>query len=163
MANWYDKYLSIYGKSPDEIPESILNEIKEKLAEKQCKEPLVSVVVIAYNEERHLPACLWSLSELQSQYLIEILGVNNNSKDLNLSKKESTISNISSVTNSSITSKESKKEEKEKPAFNLKDINNLKAYPKIDYGKKYTDNNDEKPTISIVIIGHVDSGKSTII
>lgn len=81
MANWYDKYLSIYGKSPDEIPESILDEIKEKLAEKQSKEPLASVVVIAYNEERRLPACLWSLSELQSQYPIEILGVNNNSKD----------------------------------------------------------------------------------
>ena len=81
MANWYDKYLSIYGKSPNEIPESILDEIKEKLAEKQSKEPLASVVVIAYNEERRLPACLWSLSELQSQYPIEILGVNNNSKD----------------------------------------------------------------------------------
>ena len=81
MANWYDKYLSIYGKSPDEIPEDILDEIKEKLAIKQCKNPLVSVVVIAYNEERRLPACLWSLSELQSQYPIEILGVNNNSKD----------------------------------------------------------------------------------
>ena len=81
MANWYDKYLSIYGKSPDEISEGILDEIKGKLAEKQCKDPLVSVVVIAYNEERRLPACLWSLSELQSQYPIEILGVNNNSKD----------------------------------------------------------------------------------
>lgn len=81
MANWYDKYLSIYGKSPDEIPESIFDEIKEKLVKKQSKEPLVSVVVIAYNEERRLPACLWSLSELQSQYPIEILGVNNNSKD----------------------------------------------------------------------------------
>lgn len=81
MANWYDKYLSIYGKSPDEIPESVFYEIKGKLAEKQCTAPLVSVVVIAYNEERRLPACLWSLSELQSQYPIEILGVNNNSKD----------------------------------------------------------------------------------
>lgn len=81
MANWYDKYLSIYGKSPDEIPDSIFDEIKEKLAEKQSKVPLASVVVIAYNEERRLPACLWSLSELQSQYPIEILGVNNNSKD----------------------------------------------------------------------------------
>ena len=81
MANWYDKYLSIYGKSPNEISESILDEIKGKLAAKQCQKPLVSVVVIAYNEERRLPACLWSLSELQSQYPIEILGVNNNSKD----------------------------------------------------------------------------------
>lgn len=81
MANWYDKYLSIYGKSPDEIPEAILDEIKEKLANRQSKDPLISVVVIAYNEERRLPACLWSLSELQTQYPIEIMGVNNNSKD----------------------------------------------------------------------------------
>ena len=81
MANWYDKYLSIYGKSPDEISDIIFDEIKDKLSKKQCKDPLVSVVVIAYNEERRLPACLWSLSELQSQYPIEILGVNNNSKD----------------------------------------------------------------------------------
>lgn len=81
MTNWYDKYLSIYGKSPEEIPDSVWDEIKSKLAEKQSKEPLVSVVVIAYNEEKRLAACLWSLSELQTAYPIEILGVNNNSKD----------------------------------------------------------------------------------
>jgi len=81
MSNWYDKYLTIYGKSLDEIPEHIWDEIKSKLAEKQRKEPLVSVVVIAYNEEKRLAACLWSLSELQTTYPIEILGVNNNSKD----------------------------------------------------------------------------------
>ena len=81
MANWYDKYLSIYGKSIDEIPESVLDEIKTNLARKQSEEPLVSVVVIAYNEERRLAACLWSLSELQTSYSIEIIGVNNNSKD----------------------------------------------------------------------------------
>lgn len=81
MSNWYDKYLSIYGKSLDEIPEHIWDEIKSKLAEKQSKEPLVSVVVIAYNEEKRLAACLWSLSELKTTYPIEILGVNNNSKD----------------------------------------------------------------------------------
>lgn len=78
---WYDKYLSIYGKSLDEIPADIINEIKNSLATQQHQEPLVSVVVIAYNEERRLPACLWSLSEMQTQYPIEILGVNNNSKD----------------------------------------------------------------------------------
>ena len=81
MSNWYDKYLSIYEKSPEEIPDSVWDEIKSKLAEKQSKEPLVSVVVIAYNEEKRLAACLWSLSELQTTYPIEILGVNNNSKD----------------------------------------------------------------------------------
>lgn len=78
---WYDKYLSIYGKALNEIPTNIINEIKTCLATQQHQEPLVSVVVIAYNEERRLPACLWSLSEMQTQYPIEILGVNNNSKD----------------------------------------------------------------------------------
>ena len=81
MTNWYEKYLSIYGKSLAEIPVAVLDEIKTNLAQKQSQEPLVSVVVIAYNEERRLAACLWSLSELQSKYPIEILGVNNNSKD----------------------------------------------------------------------------------
>ena len=78
---WYDKYLTIYGKALDDVPDSTLDEIKQKLAQRQSENPLVSVVVIAYNEERRLPACLWSLSELQSKYHIEILGVNNNSKD----------------------------------------------------------------------------------
>ena len=81
MANWYDKYLSIYGKSLDDIPEETFDEIKGKLAQKQSDKPMVSIVVIAYNEEKRLTACLWSLSELQTQYTIEILGVNNNSKD----------------------------------------------------------------------------------
>ena len=81
MANWYDKYLSIYGKSLDDIPDETFDEIKGKLAQKQSDKPLVSIVVIAYNEEQRLTACLWSLSELKTQYPIEILGVNNNSKD----------------------------------------------------------------------------------
>ena len=81
MAHWYDKYLSIYGKSFEEIPDSVLDEIKGKLAVKQSEEPLISIVVIAYNEEKRLAACLWSLSELQTKYPVEILGVNNNSKD----------------------------------------------------------------------------------
>lgn len=81
MANWYEKYLSIYGKSLDEIPDSVLDEIKENLSKKQSDNPIASIVVIAYNEEKRLPACLWSLSELQTKYPIEILGVNNNSKD----------------------------------------------------------------------------------
>ena len=81
MTNWYDKYRSIYGKSLDDISDEMLDEIKGKLALQQTGNPLVSLVVIAYNEECRLAACLWSLSELQTQYPIEILGVNNNSKD----------------------------------------------------------------------------------
>ena len=81
MSSWYDKYLSIYGKSLGEIPGTVLDEIKGKLTAQQSQEPLISIVVIAYHEERRLAACLWSLSELQTKYPIEILGVNNNSKD----------------------------------------------------------------------------------
>lgn len=81
MPKWYDKYLSIYGKPFDEVPDTILDEIKKKLGSQQSEDPLVSIVVIAYNEEQRLAACLWSLSEIQTQYPIEILGVNNNSKD----------------------------------------------------------------------------------
>ncbi len=81
MPKWYDKYLSIYEKPYDELPECILDEIAEGLAHLQSQDPLVSIVVIAYNEEKRLAACLWSLSELKTKYPIEILGVNNNSKD----------------------------------------------------------------------------------
>ena len=81
MSKWYDKYLSIYGKPIKDIPNDILDRIQHQLAEKQCVEPLISIVVIAYNEECRLAACLWSLSDLNTSYPIEILGVNNNSKD----------------------------------------------------------------------------------
>ena len=81
MDKWYEKYLSIYGKSYKDIPDEVLDRIKQQLAVIQSSDPLVSVVVIAYNEEKRLSACLWSLSELQTKYPIEILGVNNNSKD----------------------------------------------------------------------------------
>lgn len=81
MANWYGKYLSIYGKPFCEVPQHIVDETHDRLARLQSADPLVSVVVIAYNEECRLAACLWSLSELKTKYPIEILGVNNNSKD----------------------------------------------------------------------------------
>ena len=81
MTNWYDKYMTVYGKPFAEVPEEVIKGTRERLARLQSAEPFVSVAVIAYNEEKRLMACLWSLSELQTQYPIEILGVNNNSKD----------------------------------------------------------------------------------
>ena len=81
MANWYNKYLTIYGKPFDEVPEDVKSSIRNQLNRLQSPNPLISVVVIAYNEECRLAACLWSLSELKTKFPIEILGVNNNSKD----------------------------------------------------------------------------------
>ena len=73
--------MTIYGKPFSEVHEDIIINTRERLARLQSPDPLVSIVVIAYNEECRLAACLWSLSELESEYPIEIMGVNNNSKD----------------------------------------------------------------------------------
>ena len=78
---WYSKYLSIYEKPFSEVPNEVITSTRERLAAMQSDEPLVSIVVIAYNEGKRLASCLWSLSDLQTSYPIEILGVNNNSKD----------------------------------------------------------------------------------
>ena len=78
---WYDKYLSIYEKPYSEVPQTVVEGCRERLAKLQSNEPLVSIVIVAYNEERRLPACLWSLSEQQCKYPIEFIGVDNESKD----------------------------------------------------------------------------------
>ena len=81
MANWYDKYLSIYGRPFSEVPQEVIDSTRERLARLQSKEPVASIVVIGYNEETHLQACLWALSEIKCKYPVEIIGVDNDSKD----------------------------------------------------------------------------------
>ncbi|AHF14160.1 glycosyltransferase family 2 protein [Niabella soli] len=78
---WYSKYLSVYEKPFEAAPAATIATIKENLQQLQNDQPLVSVVVIAYNEGKRLLGCLWSLSESQCKYPVEIIGVNNNSKD----------------------------------------------------------------------------------
>ena len=81
MAEWYDKYLSIYGKPFSEVPQEIIDGTRERLAAMQSENPVASIVVIGYNEETHLQACLWAISEIKCQYPVEIIGVDNDSKD----------------------------------------------------------------------------------
>lgn len=81
MSNWYDNYMTVYGRPFGEVPQTVVGETRRRLAGLQSPQPQVSVVVIAHNEECRLPACLWSLSELKTKYPVEILGVNNNSTD----------------------------------------------------------------------------------
>ena len=78
---WYEKYLSIYEKPFSEVSQNIIDETRSRLAVLQNDEPLVSIVIVAYNEECRLPACLWSLSEQQCKYPVEFIGVDNESKD----------------------------------------------------------------------------------
>lgn len=81
MKKWYSKYLQVYEKPFSEAPASVVEEVRNKLERLQSKEPLVTVSVIAFNEERHLLACLWSLSEMQCRYPVEVIGVDNVSQD----------------------------------------------------------------------------------
>ena len=81
MANWFDKYMAIYGKPFSEVSEDVIDGTRERLARLQSPEPLASIVIIGYNEEKHLQACLWAISEIQCKYPVEIIGVDNDSSD----------------------------------------------------------------------------------
>lgn len=80
--SWYTPYLQVYEKPFDEqVYQGIIQEVREGLASLQSDNPLVTVSVIAYNEEKHLLACLWALSKIKTRYPIEIIGVDNASSD----------------------------------------------------------------------------------
>lgn len=81
MSNWFEKYLSIYGKPYSEVPQEIIDGTRERLAALQSDKPIASIVVIAYNEEVHLQACLWAISEIRCIFPVEIIGVDNDSND----------------------------------------------------------------------------------
>lgn len=79
---WYSDYLAVYEKNFDEVAYAdVITSVREKLASIQSDKPLVTLSVIAYNEEKHLLACLWALSNIKTKYPIEIIGVDNDSKD----------------------------------------------------------------------------------
>ena len=78
---WYTKYLQVYEKPFSEAPQEIVEEVRNKLKLLQSDNPLVTVSLIGYNEEKHLLASLWSLSEMKCKYPIEIIGTDNDSKD----------------------------------------------------------------------------------
>ena len=81
MKKWYNKYLNLFGKPLSELPEETIEKVKLSIQQRQSEQPLVSVVLIAHNEEPHLLSCLWSLANNQTDYPIEILVVNNLSTD----------------------------------------------------------------------------------
>lgn len=80
--SWYSRYLQVYEKSFDEVAfADIISQVRSNLMKLQSEEPVVTVAIIAYNEEKHLLSCLWALSEMKTHYPIEIIGVDNDSGD----------------------------------------------------------------------------------
>lgn len=78
---WYADYLSIYDKPFTQAPQTVINQVKDKIRQLATHAPLVSVVAIAHNEEKRILSCLWSLCENQHNYPVEILVINNHSTD----------------------------------------------------------------------------------
>jgi glycosyltransferase involved in cell wall biosynthesis len=78
---WYSKYLQVYDKPFNLQMNEICEEVKSKLAAIQSSQPIATICVRGYNEEKCLLACLWSISESVCRYPIEIIGVDNDSAD----------------------------------------------------------------------------------
>lgn len=78
---WYSKYLATYGKKAEEADLSCIDGIRSRIEAMQSSDPLITLAVIAYNEEPHIVSCLWSLSDLKTKYPIEIIVVDNDSSD----------------------------------------------------------------------------------
>lgn len=78
---WYYKYLSVFEKPLSGNHREAASYIRNNIEKFESKEPLVSVVVIAHNEESRLLACLWSLVDNVCSCPVEIIGVDNNSTD----------------------------------------------------------------------------------
>lgn len=79
---WYSNYLSVYNQSYDSVLQSIKEKIRHKLvAQDQLTDPVVSIVLIAHNEEKHIVSCIWSLLENHHPVSFELFVVNNNSID----------------------------------------------------------------------------------
>lgn len=73
---------SLFGKeSVDQFSDDVLISIKSRLEKVQSENPLVSIVIAAYNEEVNVIRCLDSFSHMQSNYPFEIIVVDNNSSD----------------------------------------------------------------------------------
>lgn len=80
IPSWVKRHCHEFS-SPEEIPQEVYAGIREKFSRCRPDQPIVSVVLIAFNEEKRILNSLSSLSELKSRYPFEVIVVNNNSTD----------------------------------------------------------------------------------
>lgn len=77
---WINAFVVDYERYED-VPQSIFDEVNQNLDRVQSKQPLVSILIAAYNEETNILRCVSSLARLQTQIPFEIIVINNNSTD----------------------------------------------------------------------------------
>lgn len=78
--SWINQDLLKYEKLGD-VPQTIFDEINSKLDELSSQDPLVSIVIPAWNEEVNIIRCVYTLSKSVTSFPFEIVVVNNNSTD----------------------------------------------------------------------------------
>lgn len=77
---WISKFEFPYEKYED-IPPEVFEEINLNLDKIRSDDPLVSIVITAWNEEVDILKTVGSLSNQKTKYPLEIIVVNNNSTD----------------------------------------------------------------------------------
>lgn len=80
IPKWVKSILDI-PRNFDELSDSFLRELKKDLSKFNSDNPVVSIVMPVYNEEKYLTQTLYSLSKLNLNYKTELIVVNNNSTD----------------------------------------------------------------------------------
>ena len=78
--DWLEKYNYPYTAF-EQIPATVFDEINQRLDQKRSSDPLVTVMIAAWNEEVNLLRCVATLSAMATATPFEILVVNNNSTD----------------------------------------------------------------------------------
>jgi glycosyltransferase involved in cell wall biosynthesis len=79
-ASWLSAFNYDYT-DVDSIPSSVFEKINQDLDLVQSENPLVSIVIAAWNEEINILRCIASLAKTKSRIPFEIIVVNNNSTD----------------------------------------------------------------------------------
>lgn len=77
---WINKKLLGYQRLED-VPEEALADIRTLAARATSEDPVVSVIIAAWNEELNIIRCLDSLVRNKSSFPFEIIVINNNSTD----------------------------------------------------------------------------------
>lgn len=80
FPNWVKEVGYHYGNYED-IPDSVFEDINAGLSQLVSDQPVVSILISAYNEEVNVLNCISSLSKMKTNYDIEIVVTNNNSND----------------------------------------------------------------------------------
>ncbi len=80
VPKWVNEVNLTFNTYKD-IPESAFDELNIKLDRLQHHEPLVSIIIAAFNEETNIFRCINSLSNTTFKQPFEIIVVNNNSTD----------------------------------------------------------------------------------